>query len=85
MVPECVTSAYEPNLPNDWNAVDRIPVSTVAIGREWLEKGEKLEMRVPSVAYPADGNLILNTAHPAMQQVKVNEKKLFEMDRRLCR
>jgi RES domain-containing protein len=42
-------------------------------------------MRVPSVAYPADGNLILNTAHPAMQQVKVIEKELFEMDRRLFR
>ena len=80
-----VESAYVPAMPPDWNVVDREPASTVEVARDWLARGEKLGMVVPSVVCPDDRNLILNVRHPDMPNVTVVEKKLFEIDRRLFR
>jgi RES domain-containing protein len=80
-----IDTAFQPTLPADWNAVDRDPASTVALARNWLARGKELAMLVPSVVCPDDRNLILNVRHPAMLQVGVIEKKLFEVDRRLFR
>ncbi|WP_146124139.1 RES family NAD+ phosphorylase, partial [Burkholderia multivorans] len=54
------------------------------IGREWLEKGEQLAMRVPSVVCPTDSNLLLNPLHPDFAAtVKVISKEPFKLDPRL--
>src|ERR1700730_14458375 len=80
---KAVSAAYVPDLPDDWNALDRDPASTVDIARKWLEDGKRLVMRVPSVVCPSDHNLILNPAHAAMKQVQVLDKQRFDLDRRL--
>jgi len=78
---DCV-NATVPVMPDDWNALDHDPVSTVTLGRAWLEKGERLAMKVPSVVCPTDFNLLLNPRHPNMRHVVV-EKRIFDIDRRL--
>jgi RES domain-containing protein len=80
---KAASAAYVPDLPDDWNALDRDPASTVDIARKWLEDGKRPVMRVPSVVCPNDHNLILNPAHAAMKQVQVLDKQLFDLDRRL--
>jgi RES domain-containing protein len=80
---ELALEAYEPVLPPDWNDLSRDPASTVAIGRGWLEVGQSLVMRVPSVVCPTDHNLLLNPLHPHMGHVKVLGKEAFGLDPRL--
>ncbi|WP_058035206.1 RES family NAD+ phosphorylase [Burkholderia pseudomallei] len=84
---EVPDAAYEaalaPALPDDWAELTRTPDSTAEIGRQWLEAGDHLAMRVPSVVCPTDFNLLLNPMHPDMAQVQVVDKALFAMDPRL--
>jgi RES domain-containing protein len=76
--------AFEPELPADWATLTEDPVSTAQIGREWLEKGEELAMRVPSVVCPTDFNLLLNPLHMDFAaNVKVISKVPFKLDPRL--
>ncbi|CAH2779022.1 MAG: hypothetical protein CBARDMAM_1015 [uncultured Caballeronia sp.] len=80
---KAVSSAYVPELPDDWNALDHDPASTVDLAWQWLEEGKRLVMRVPSVVCPNDHNLILNPTHAGMKHVVVLHKQRFELDRRL--
>lgn len=77
------TQALVPPMPDGWNALDHDPLATVALGRAWLEKGETLAMKVPSVVCPMDFNLLLNPGHKNMRNVTVVDKQLFDIDRRL--
>ncbi|PCE22068.1 hypothetical protein BWP39_20570 [Paraburkholderia acidicola] len=76
-------NAYVPELPQDWAELTRDPLSTVEIGRRWLEAGTDLAMRVPSVVCPTDFNLLLNPMHADMKGVRVISKELFSLDPRL--
>jgi RES domain-containing protein len=78
-----VSSAYVPDLPDDCDALDHDPASTVDLAWKWLKEGKRLVMRVPSVVCPSDDNLILNPAHAGMKHVQVLHKQRFELDRRL--
>ncbi|WP_211453063.1 RES family NAD+ phosphorylase [Collimonas antrihumi] len=80
---DVASNAYVPDLPDDWNALDCDPASTVDLARNWLDAGKQLAMCVPSVVCPSDSNLILNPAHPDMRLVSVLDKQLFTLDRRL--
>ncbi|MDN7431982.1 RES family NAD+ phosphorylase [Burkholderia multivorans] len=84
-VPDAIyEGAFEPELPPDWATLTEDPASTARIGREWLEKGEQLAMRVPSVVCPTDSNLLLNPLHPDFAAtVKVISKEPFKLDPRL--
>ncbi|KWI24578.1 RES family NAD+ phosphorylase [Burkholderia stagnalis] len=75
--------ALTPSLPHDWAELTRTPNSTSEIGRQWLEAGDHLAMRVPSMVCPSDFNLLLNPMHPDMVQVRVVDKALFSMDQRM--
>lgn len=75
--------AYAPALPIDWNELGRDPIATVKLAAQWLEAVQHLALRVPSVVCPSDDNLILNPAHPDMRNVRVLDKRLFTLDRRL--
>lgn len=76
-------AAYVPELPQDWAELTRDPLSTVEIGRHWLEAGQHLAMRVPSVVCPTDFNLLLNPMHADMASIRVVSKELFSLDPRL--
>jgi RES domain-containing protein len=57
---KAVSSAYVPDLPEDWDVLDHDPTSTVDLARKSPEEGKRLVMRVPSAVCPSDDNLILN-------------------------
>lgn len=83
-VPDAVyDAAFVPDLPDGWADLTREPAATRALGRQWLEAGEQLGMRVPSVVCPSDFNLLLNPMHEEMASVKVVSSEPFMLDPRL--
>ncbi|CAB3807092.1 RES family NAD+ phosphorylase [Paraburkholderia fynbosensis] len=83
-VPDAVyEAAFVPDLPAGWADLTRDPAATRARGRQWLEAGEQLAMRVPSVVCPSDFNLLLNPMHPEMASVRVISSEPFTLDPRL--
>ncbi|WP_081914560.1 RES family NAD+ phosphorylase [Thermus amyloliquefaciens] len=69
-------------LPEDWRNLP-YPASTQALGRAFLEAGEGLALRVPSVVVPEGWNLVLNPRHPAFGEVNVEGPFPFVPDARL--
>lgn len=70
------------DLPTGW---DELPTSASAqgLGRTWLEKGETLAMRVPSVILPEESNVIVNPLHTDYAQVKLTVVRPFTFDQRM--
>lgn len=54
-----------------------------ALGDDWIDRGETLWLDVPSLVIPWERNLILNPAHPAMADVRVEKVLPFRFDPRL--
>ncbi|MCA8066455.1 RES family NAD+ phosphorylase [Burkholderia sp. AU38729] len=75
--------AFVPALPDGWADLTRDPDATMKQGRQWLEAGEQLAMRVPSVVCPTDTNLLLNPLHSDMSTVKVISTTPFILGPRL--
>jgi len=70
------------SLPSGWDA--RPPGATSQrIGREWLKDEDALALVVPSVVVPYSWNVVLNPAHPAMDDVRIHEHERFPVDERL--
>lgn len=79
----CIASAFVPDIPPDWNTPGHDPRSTMAIGQAWIEKGNHLAMKVPSIVCPAEVNLLLNPLHAEMDAVRVTDVSTFTFDARL--
>ncbi|PYE21544.1 RES domain-containing protein [Paraburkholderia silvatlantica] len=83
-VPDAVyDAAFVPDPPEGWADLTREPAATRALGRQWLEAGKQLAMRVPSVVCPSDFNLLLNPMHLEMANVRVISSEPFTLDPRL--
>ena len=54
-----------------------------ALGEEWFSPGDVLVLQVPSVIVPRETNLILNTQHPQMRDVRIVSAEPFRFDPRL--
>lgn len=69
-------------LPEDWDA---LPASnaTRAIGDAWLDAGEYLLLRVPSVVLPESYNYVVNVAHPDASALEVVEVAPLLLDNRV--
>lgn len=64
-----------------------IPDSLVgcrSIGDNWIHRGVDLLLQAPSVLVPEDLNLMLNPAHPRMQDVHIISTRPFRFDPRLA-
>jgi RES domain-containing protein len=70
------------DLPPGW---DELPTSASAqaLGRDWLERGETLAMRVPSVILPEENNVIVNPLHPDYAKVELTVVRPFTFDQRM--
>lgn len=79
----CFADALLPEIPTDWDAPGRDPQSTLSVGQRWIEAGEHLALKVPSVVCPADFNLLLNPLHADMNRVQVVDIAPFKFDARL--
>ncbi|MCB1735515.1 MAG: RES family NAD+ phosphorylase [Gammaproteobacteria bacterium] len=71
-------------LPGDWRTRTEDP-RLRRIGRDWLERGDTLALRVPSVVSPPEFNLILNPAHPDFERITIHAPEPFLFDPRLRR
>lgn len=71
-------------LPDDWASA--LPSEhTQAWGRRWCLESRALALAVPSVIVPEERNYVINVAHPAMRQVKLERVRRFAFDVRLLR
>jgi RES domain-containing protein len=76
------STVYSPalsELPAGW---DELPTSITAqnFGREWLERGKTLAMRIPSAILPEESKVILNPLHPAFEHVQMKVLRPFSFD-----
>jgi RES domain-containing protein len=53
------------------------------LGDQWIDDGETLVLRAPSVVVEQEQNVMLNPAHAAMRGVKILDVKPFAFDGRL--
>jgi RES domain-containing protein len=77
-----IFSSTVSELPPGW---DELPtsISAQALGREWLERGDALAMRVPSAVLPEESNVILNPRHPDFEHVALTVVRPFSFDQRM--
>ena len=69
-------------LPGNWRQ-GRAPDDTRLVGDAWLEAGETLLLRVPSVVIREEFNYLLNPGHPAFGELTFGEAEPFSFDSRL--
>ena len=69
-------------LPSDWQSFPH-PLSTRAMGDEWLKKNTALVVQVPSAIIGEELNYLINPRHPHMAQTRIVAIKDFQLDARL--
>jgi RES domain-containing protein len=70
------------DLPNDWPSNRAV---TREAGDRWLEAGESLLLRVPSVLVPDARNVLINPAHPDVTRMRITKTEEIPLDHRLAR
>ncbi len=74
---------YTPEaLPSDWQAYPSSH-STVELGREWLEAGKALLLKVPSTLIIRESNYLINPLHPDFTLIRLLTVENFRYDQRL--
>ncbi len=70
-------------LPKNWRDFPYAGINQ-EIGDEFLNKGEFLILKVPSVVVQGDYNYLINPAHKDFKKIKIiNKELLFSFDERL--
>lgn len=59
------------------------PVSTQALGSEWLQSKSSVLLRVPSAIIPTEFNYLLNPQHKDFSKVSIAQPEKFYFDPRL--
>nr|WP_321303065.1 RES family NAD+ phosphorylase [Alcaligenes faecalis] len=85
ILPEDEALFFEPepsSLPNGWASVpsDR---PSMNFGTRWLKSQSHLGLIVPSAVLPLERNVVLNPAHPAIADVKIDTHFEFMYDKRM--
>lgn len=77
-----VRDLHEADLPQGW---DRLPYCDLVrlVGDEWIEEGDSLALRVPSVVARYDHNILVNPAHPRFHEVQLVTVEPLALDARL--
>ena len=70
------------DLPTDWRARPDAPAAR-AVGDAWLAARSHVALSVPSVLVPQERNLLLDPAHPRIQEVRIGAPVAFRFDDRL--
>jgi len=70
------------DLPPNWRDFPA-PVELQKIGTEWLKSNKTLALVVPSAVNPIDKNILLNPAHPQMENVRIEPPEKFNFDPRM--
>lgn len=70
------------DLPQDWKEFPH-PVSTQAIGRDFVLEGKYCALKIPSAVTKGDFNILLNPHHIDFGEVSIIEIEKFPFDRRI--
>lgn len=70
------------NLPDNWREYEAEPLLK-AVGRQFINDGSKLILKVPSVLVEEESNILMNPNHEDADRVKLISKRVFKFDRRL--
>ncbi len=82
-IPDDSITVLTPNdLPPNWH---QFPAPTVLsdIGKNWVDEGKSLALKVPSSIIHSAYNIILNCKHKDYHRVKIISQKKFYFDSRL--
>lgn len=63
--------------------LEALPDNTVATGDAFLEFGQALTLRVPSLVVPQEINTLINPRHAAFAEVRLIKNEAFQFDPRL--
>ena len=77
-----VSVLSEEERPSDWDALPARE-STRTVGDAWLEAGEHVLLRVPSVVLPRSYNYVVNASHPARSALRLVEVAPLLLDNRV--
>jgi RES domain-containing protein len=69
-------------LPSGWRRYPA-PAALQRMGAAFIERGKTAVLRVPSAVIPDEDNLLLNSAHPAIERLKIAGRRAFVLDPRL--
>ena len=71
-------------LPSEWNVFPH-PVSTQAIGDQFVSANKYCLLQIPSVVTRGDYNLLINPSHPDFSKIKITNIEKFPFDKRIFR
>ena len=81
--PESLVTVYEENdLPEDWDSRP-YEESGQQVGDTWIESGQSLVLKVPSVVVPLEYNFLINPEHPEVDRLVVGDPISLPVDPRL--
>jgi RES domain-containing protein len=71
-------------LPRDWQAYPA-PISTKAIGDNWIKNQASAVLAVPSATIPAEQNYLINPEHPDFSKLVIGPAQTINFDPRLAK
>ncbi len=71
------------SLPRGWWKNDFEPLR--AIGDKWIGEKSSLAIEVPSAALRTEWNVLVNSLHPAIAEIKIGKPRAFRFDARMFR
>lgn len=82
-VPELSCDSISPGrLPAGWNDPVSMGVSR-KFGEEWVRRGARVGIMLPSAIIPEERIVMLNVNHPEFEKLVVSKPRRFFFDRRL--
>ena len=72
------------DLPRNWANAEP-PSALREIGREWLERGASVALKVPSAVVIEEWNYLLNPQHADFKKLTFGEPRPYAFDRRLAK
>lgn len=70
------------SLPANWREYPA-PPELQAIGDKWIDGGQLLVLKVPSVIIPTESNYLINPAHPDFASLTIDPPEPFGLDPRI--
>lgn len=69
-------------LPRDWRAFPP-PAATQRLGADWLRRGRRAALEVPSAVVPREHNYVLAPEHPDFARIRIGRPTPLDLDPRL--
>jgi RES domain-containing protein len=82
-VPDSIRSIQEHELPAAWRATGSSPLPSQTFLLDWLQKPDRLVVKVPSSVVPLMANYLINPRHALYATCRLVDSAPFEIDQRL--